>query len=66
MEATAIRHTIDGKRGILTEGSLVFISDGRSPTYQAFIEKFERSEKVVVRTLKGRFIEGIPLHRVHF
>lgn len=66
MEATAIRHNNGGKRGILTEGSLVWAVDVAGRTHQTIIERFAKSrESVVVRSLNGEVLLRVPLHRIY-
>lgn len=66
MEATVIRHENSGKRGILTEGSLVWAVDSTGSTHQTIIERFTKSrESVVVRSLNGEVLLRVPLYRIY-
>lgn len=66
MEATAIRHHSDGKKGILTEGSLV-LADLDEGSQQVFIEEFtDAKTTVTIRTLTGfRIVKQVPLIKIH-
>lgn len=61
---------LDGKRRVLTEGSFVYFFEKNQQFTnmysQGFIEKFHlEDQEVTVRTVDGRIITKVSLHRVY-
>ena len=70
MLTSTIIHYSGNKRGVLTEGSLVYFFETNSHQFcqnsrQGFIEEIDKhSDEVTIRTIDGQIIKNISLHRV--
>ncbi len=64
-------HENGGKRGVLTQGSLVYAFENESHQfsnvpYQGIVEELDlHAQEVTIRTLEGKILKSVSLCRVY-